>query len=93
MTNPQIHPIALIFIGWYFYLSSKKKITAYTITGECLGLLFWLSVHPVIKWLVVKCFDGNIEVMSFGVYFRFMVMFMMGRLVEWGKARTDDSEK
>ena len=86
-TNPQIHPIALLAIGWYYCWQGKQKVNASTIAGECLGLLFWLAVHPLVKWLVVKCFSGNIEVISFGVYFRFMMMFMLGRVVEWSKDR------
>ena len=87
MTEQYIHPIALIIIGWYFYWTGKKKVTINSIIGEFLGLLFWLAVHPVMKWLIVKYSEGNIEVISFGVYFKFMMMFMLGRVVEWGKAR------
>ncbi len=93
MTELYIHPITLIIIGWYFCWTGKKKPTIDSIAGECLGLLFWVTVHPLIKWLLVKYSEGNIEVMSFGVYFRFMVMFMLGRVVEWVKCRTDDNEK
>jgi hypothetical protein len=56
------------------------------------GLMARTSMHPLIKWLVVKCFSGNIEIMSFGVYFKFMMMFMMGRVLEWSKSRTNNEK-
>jgi hypothetical protein len=92
MTDPQIHPIALLAIGWYYCWIGKQKPTIDSIIGECLGLLFWLAMHPLVKWLVGECFEGNIEIISFGVYFKFMSMFMLGRVVEWFKVRTDDEK-
>jgi len=46
-----------------------------------------LAVHPQVKWLVGKCFAGSIEIISFGAYFKFMMMFMLGRVLEWSKDR------
>ena len=83
MTDLPIHPIALIIVGWSLCQLKKQEITASSIFGECLTLVFWLSVYPATKWLLVTCFGGKIEVVSFGVYLKFMMMLMLGRVVEW----------
>lgn len=83
MTDPSIHPIALIVIGWSLYRLEKQEINASSIVGECLAVVFWLSVCPLMKWLLVKYFGENIQVVSFGVYFRVMMMLMLGRVVKW----------
>jgi hypothetical protein len=65
MFTPDIHPIALIIIGWYFYWTSKREVTVYTIAGECLGLLLWLLIYPIVKYLVDTHFADKIEMASF----------------------------
>ena len=81
MTDIQINPIALIVIGWSLYWMKKQKVNTSSIVGECLGIVFWLALFPILNWAVVKYFDW--EVVSFWVYFRFMMMVMVGRVVCW----------
>ena len=94
MANPSIHPIALIVIGWSLYRLEKQKINTYSIIGECLSVVFCLSVYPLMKWLLVKYFGENIQVVSFVVYFRFMMMLVLGRVVGlvrvWGSKNNCD---
>ena len=85
--TPDIHPIVLFAIGWYFCWSSKRGITAYTIAGECLGVLFGLSIYPLVKYLVVEHFAGIIEIENFSTYLMLNLFLMIGRSIEWSKAR------
>ncbi len=87
MFTPDIHPIALIIIGWYFYWTRKRGITAYTIVGECLGVILWLLIHPFVRCLVVEHFADKIEMASFATYLKLNLMLMVGRLLEWRKGR------
>lgn len=93
MTNPSIHPVALIVIGCFLYRLEKQEINTYSIVGECLAVVFCLSVYPLMKCLLVKNFE-NIQVVSFGVYFRVMMMLVLGRVVGlvrvWGSKNNCD---
>lgn len=81
MTDIQMHPIALIVIGWSLHRMKRQKVDISSIMGELMAVVFWLSVYPLMKWLIGKCFD--IDVVSFWVYFRLIIMLMIGRVVEW----------
>ena len=83
MTDIQIHPIALIVVGWSLIRANKQKVNATLILVEIFTVVLCLSAYPLMKWLLVKIFGENIEVVSFGNYFRLIIMLMIGRGMHW----------
>ena len=81
MAEIPIHPVALVVIGLYLSWMNRQKVSASSIVGECLAVVLWLALFPLLKWGVVEYFGW--EVVSFWVYCRFMMMLLVGRIVEW----------